>query len=185
MRYIGAWCVLVTAVLWMLTSGCASSEPELPWATDARYGIFQTRDIERAQKEIPFQIIVPSFLPAELHPYPAIMGPLNGQSDSELEVRISYQTVETLDGYIEIYEWNYRRTGGDPRLNPDLAEVQIAGQKVVQREHTFSPVGGYTRVDLPGFIFYWNTDNVYFKAAVYGYDYDTAVRVVESMIQQM
>jgi hypothetical protein len=49
-----------------LLSGCnTASDPDIYWFRDP-VGFFHTNDLERAQEEIPFTIILPSYLPENM-----------------------------------------------------------------------------------------------------------------------
>jgi hypothetical protein len=150
----------------------------LPWAE--AYGQFYTRDVARAQAEIPFRIVLPSYVPerpGEARP-PNLDGPLRDyQFDGRVELRIFY-SVELGNeepGLIYIVETNYVRVPGDPRLNPDLKEGQIRGKQVIWTEGDFG-LG-------PGVKYYFSQDNVYFSVGIYNFPREEAFKIVESMIE--
>ena len=180
----GAYFVMLLLLCACLLS-CNSGE-ELLWTTD-QYGRFITQDLARAQEEIPFPIVVPSYLPDNLGKYPLITGPLKGQwKEDELEVDVVYQAVGLIsDGLIEINEYNHSVTLGDPALNPGYVYSEIAGTEVVETEHTRSMLGDEGVIHISGWIFGWNKDDVYFVVQINGYDRDTTVKIVESMIEQL
>ena len=135
----------------------------------------------RAQKEIPFPIVLPSYVPDERTdaPPPDITGPLREYHyDDKVKVDILYivDLGSEIPGIIEISESNYPVLPGDPELNPDLEPIEICGKKVIKTEGNYS--------QGLGVIFYFNQNEIYFVAGVYNFTAGEAVKVVESILEQ-
>lgn len=144
-------------------------------------GRFCTNDLARAQAEIPFTILLPTYIPdkREDAPLPQIEGPLRiSSSDNEIEVIIRYLVYlgSDIPGHVFITERNSPISLGDPELDPELELIEICGKQVVKTEGNFA-LG-------PGVWFSFNLDNIYFVVEVYNLPTEEAVKVVESLIEQ-
>ena len=70
LKYFSRSCIGLIIIL-IILSGCINNSVETYWYTEPS-GILHTNDIERAQKEIPFNIILPTYLPDNINTeYPA------------------------------------------------------------------------------------------------------------------
>jgi hypothetical protein len=173
-----AWLVLLSVIILNMNFGCQVSPETLPW--EEYNGQFCTLDLARAQEEIPFTIILPSYIPDEqtAPPLPDITGPLREyQCDDKVKVEILYIVDlgnETF-GIIEIEENNYPVLPGDPELNPDLERIEICGREVIKTEGNFS--------QGPGAIFFFSQDNIYFVTGLYNFPTEEALKVLESMLE--
>jgi len=176
------WVLVIILLLSASLVGCNDDQGNLTWSTDVYYQ-FHTRDAARAQDEVPFTIIFPTYLPANITTYPEITGPLKGKwKEDRLEVSVDYLAAgEFVNGIISIEEYNYPVNLGDPALNPGLSYLEIAGTKAIESTSSINIYGG-TYV-LQGWIFGWDKDNIYFIVRIYGYDRDTTVKIIQSMIE--
>ena len=170
--------IIVCLSLPLFFSGCTQgSDEETLWVIDS-YGWFYTSELELAQQEIPFTIIVPTYLPDDLDPYKPyiINGTVKDASENEnIEVWISYRAEGEL--IIEIEE------NAQPFImlpNPDLNPVylDIAGIQVLQQE---THIYGEDIID--GLSFDWNQNGLTFRVLVFSYSQDEAIKIVESMIE--
>lgn len=181
--------VFLTVILVVASLVCCDSESEEPlWQID-EYGRFYTQDFSRAQEEVPFQIIAPSYLPQNISTPPNIVGPMEGthwtlDEEGELTVILEYNAGEnSTKGLITIYEYNYPVVPPDPQLNEDYKAFNIGDTEVVICEHNNGILTPDGIIEHPGFLFMWNKDNLYFEVGIYHYDHDEAVKVIESMIE--
>jgi len=181
--------VLLVVIAVTMLLGCSPTDQELFWFESEEFGQFSTLDLERAQNEVPFMIIVPTYLPDKISEHPSIRGPLLEQwsdRDAYLEMAYLHTGGGLYEGAVLIEEHNRPMRGPDPDLNPGYVYVDITGVEVIETEHNLWPYKlDEGPIDLWGYIYWWNQENIYFKAAVYGYDHSEAIKVVESMIQQM
>jgi hypothetical protein len=147
-------------------------------------GRFSTYNLAKAQKEIPFPIIIPTYLPDERpqKPFPLIDGPLsNSRDDNKINVYIEYSLSlggNTI-GYLNIEENNYPIIPEDPELNPDYEYIVILGKKLIKTE---------ANVGLgPGVIYFLNLNDqgVHWYIQAYNFSEDEAYKIVESMIKQL
>lgn len=185
-----AACV-ITALVIVLTA-CDSKEQHssqtqnnqqgdrFSWVTDSS-GAFTTNNIERAQEETPFRIIIPSYLPSGFFTDPLLRGSLKGVvPEDNVSILLNYKTKEAYGGMILIVEQSMTMLPPDPSLNPECMMIEIAGIETVECE---------SKLPLPkpdgtaGFEFYWNQDGIFLIVSIYGYDHGESVKIVESMIQ--
>jgi hypothetical protein len=174
--YLGLILLLALATL----PGCTLNPvEETLWVVDS-HGWFHTNDLERAQQEIPFTIIVPTYLPDNLDPYNPYMidGPVKGSFENEnIRVRISYQAEgERIIDIIENSEFILMLP--NPDLNPIY--LDIAGIQVLQQE-----TGLLGETIIEGLGFDWNQSGHTYSVQVFSYSQDEAIKIVESMIEQV
>jgi hypothetical protein len=178
------WLIVFCLLLIILTGCPATTQPTfpppetLPW--EEFDGQFYTRDLARAQEEIPFPIVLPSYVPDVRTdaPPPSITGPLKEyQHENKVEIEILYivDLGSEIHGIIQINESNYSILPGDPELNPDLEPIEICGKEVIKTEGNFS--------QGPGVIFFFIQESIYFYVGVYNFTSEDEVKIVESLIQ--
>ncbi len=138
-------------------------------------GLFETKDLERAQAEIPFNILLPDYIPYKGNqaPLPSIRGPLKeSQSSGEIIVDVLYllDPNQENSGIIKITEQ-------DRPMEPANPEnvIEIKGKSVVEWEGNFS-LG-------PGFFFFFEDNGIYFIVELYYISHDESIKIVESMIK--
>ena len=177
--------LLVASVLVACLLGCGSGHVDLAWGTDNERGMFYTYDLERAQKELPFIILLPSYLPDNMFEYPYLEGTLkHGVKADKPEVRVTYQEVPWNGGAIEIYERNYTLLPPRTEDNPELYYIEIKGVQVLVDKLALSQGGTENTPTTQSWEFWWDMQNIYFDVTIYQYDWDTGVKIIESMIQQ-
>ncbi|MGD9116722.1 MAG: hypothetical protein PVJ61_06050 [Dehalococcoidia bacterium] len=169
---------LLGIIVLAIGSSCSTSPESLPW--EESYGQFYTRDLARAQEEIPFPIVLPSYVPDERTdaPPPSITGPLREyQDDDRVKVEVLYfvDLGNEILGIIEIEENNYPVLPGDPELNPDLERIEVCGWEVIKVEGDFQ--------QGPGIIYFFSQDNIYFVVGIYDFPPGEAQKVIESMLE--
>jgi len=134
-----------------------------------------TKDLDRAQGEIPFNILLPDYIPykGSQVPVPSIRGPLREyQSSGEIVVDILYilDPTQKNSGLIKITE-------SEHPIDPADSEntIEINGKSVVQWSGNFS-LG-------PGFFFFFEDSGIYSVVELYYISYDESIKIVESMIK--
>lgn len=154
-----------------------STETLLWYETGSR---FDTNDVSRAQEEIPFKIVLPTYLPDDQENtnthLPQITGTLKEyQSDNKTEIEIFYMIYLTNDirGIVRINEANFPIIPGDPNVDPRYSNIEIGGKLIVKTEGDFA--------EGPGVVFFFNQDGVYFVVGVYNFSYEESVRIIESI----
>lgn len=166
--------LLVTLLLIFPIVGC-SRTTQLSWQESD--GRFYTNDLTRAQEEIPFPILLPTYVPGAQKgsTAPQVTGPLKAyQYDNKVKINVLYLVTQGDDvvGTIEINESNYAVTPGDPKTNPGLTSIEINGKAVIREGSP--PQSIY---------FYFNQDNIYVVAMIRDFNLDEATRVMQSMIR--
>ena len=177
-RYIA----FVTSLSLLMISGCSS---QLKWTEYE--GIFATKDFERAQKEIPFTIILPTYLPYDQQDdnIPDIQGPLKDFQDHErIKVTVAYSVdiQKEKRGLILIYECNYIVSLVDDEndsdvyeYNPDLELITIGNIPVIKTKDDWSSDTHY---------YNFNSNNIYYLVEIHDIPVKECNKVVESMINQ-
>lgn len=135
---------------------------------------------------------MPLYLPHNLSSPPTIIGMtkeplLLGHEDNEnqMTVQLCYGKGENnIEGLVIIDERNYPIGPPDPKINEGYEAFSLRETEIVKREHIAGILTSDGPVEHPGFLFWWNKDNIYYKAGIYHYEYDEAVKIVESMIQK-
>jgi hypothetical protein len=160
--------------------GCPQgSGEETLWVVDS-HGIFHTSDLERAQQEIPFTIIVPEYLPDNLDPYSPYLveGPVKGSSGNEnIRVEVSYKAKNKPQ--IDIIE-NSETFLMLPNPDANPIYLEIAGIQVLQQDESI-----YSTPIIKGLRFDWNQSGRTFSVLVFSYSQDEGIKIVESMVRQM
>ena len=140
--------------------------------------------IENLQKEVPFTIVIPAYLPVGISPYPTgILGPGKGRfSDSSIMVGFGYSKKGSNTEGIDIYEENYEVTF-IPSY-PSSVYLNIRGVQVLEEESELvlpSESPSENKI-LNGYFYGWNRNGINFELTIYGYEIDEGRKVVESMI---
>ena len=133
-----------------LISSCKEdSSSKIFWFRDPN-GRFHTNDVARAQKEIPFTIVIPSYLPYDIDPIYSsqIVGPFTHPYRRGVEVEISYSYE---DSRIYISEQNNTFVM-EPTEELDPVYLDIAGTKVLRQKARMGGSSGITE----GLRFDWN-----------------------------
>lgn len=171
---------LITMVLLptlFLPSCGGGSNSGILWFRDPQ-GHFHTNDIERAQKEIPFTIILPQYLPEYMDPNLfKIVGPFRDAYLDGIEIEIEYITGDNL---IYISEQNVRLIM-EPNEELDPMYLDISGTMVLRQETGMAGSSGITE----GLRFDWNQDGITFAVRVFSISEEEGLKIVESMVTQM
>jgi hypothetical protein len=178
-RYKSRLLYLGVTLLLIFLLGCPQTSGEdYLWVVDQ--GTFHTSDLERAQQEIPFSIIVPEYLPDNLDPYSPylIEGPVKSSSGKEdIEVEVSYKAENKPR--IDITE-NSENILMLPNPDADPIYHDIGGVQVLQQDDTI-----YSTPPIEGLRFDWNQSGRTFSVSIFDYSQDEGIKIVESMIRQI
>lgn len=139
--------------------------------------------LEELQKEVPFTIIIPKYLPADISPYPTgILGPAQGaNSDNSVAVGFGYSKDGSNTKFIDIYE-----ESGEVIFHPSKPSsvyLKIRGVQVLEEGSAVVIPSSSGNTMVRGYFYGWNLNGVNFKITIYGYTLDEGRRVVESMIK--
>lgn len=139
-------------------------------------GMFYTCDISRAQEEIPFTIIFPSYLPhfEEGMSLERIEGTLKEyQSEGRAEIMMIYSTRRVDEPFIVIKEYNYPVIPGNPNINPEFSINQYKAIDLVISDRN------------EDIYFYYNYEGIYYNIHYVYISFEEAAKVVESMLKQL
>ena len=173
----GLMSVVFLLILLVTSYGCVESS-ETFWFRDPN-GYFHTNDIERAQNEVPFNIILPSYLPVAIDPdLFVIIGLYEDDILGGEEIEIEY--INTDKGiYIFISEKNII-FDWTPTTELEPIYLDIAGTRVLQ-ERTQMLSGSSTK---EGIMFAWHQDGLTITLDVFSLSSEEGMEIVESMIKQ-
>jgi hypothetical protein len=146
---------------------------------------YDTQAIEKLQEEVPFAIVVPTYLPDDIGPDPYIVqGPFKVDEEI-LWIEIEYQKRGGSGKVIIIDEQNSMfYVNADWASYPERTYLDIAGIKV--REETTEAVPYPTDEPINyGFRYVWNKGGTDFLVDIFGYEKDECRKIIESMIQQV
>lgn len=158
----------VAILLCFIFTGCQMNNGKF-WNLNSRTGSFQTNDIERAQKEIDFQLVLPNYIPQGQITCPTIRGQIRGSEGHE-RVDIIYSGADTAL-FIEESSLNITAVLGNPeqveRYLQDGIEVQCLSRTFNGKLYQY-----YT----------WLYNGISFYIETQGVDKDESKHIVESMI---
>jgi hypothetical protein len=132
-----------------------------------------------AQKNVPFRIVVPTYLPPNMKNYPiSISPPDKGTiSDNSIIMGIRFAAKDS-NNYILIYEESEDIIVNDvPSYYEEHVYLDINGIKVLEEK-----AGGFTIVE--NYDYNWNQNGVHFKTEIAGNNQAECRKVVESMVKQ-
>jgi len=153
------------------------SNNNLVWWIDPN-GDFHTNDLHRAQGQIPFIIIIPSYLPANFsYDNMRILGPYESEIVEDIEIEITFKRD---DDRVYIREHNHL-IFMKPNNELDPIYHDIAGVIVLRQIAQIVDSSGITE----GLVFDWNQNNVAFSVELFNVSEDEGIKIVESMITQM
>jgi hypothetical protein len=155
-----------------------TSNTTLPWIE--YQGHYYTKNLEKAQRETPFPILLPSYLPNMEHKVylPDIDGPLKQNQKGGIEINITYNLkLGSKPGILIIHESTNSSSLGDVDLNPDLEQIKIQGISVVKTRDDWSP-------DTDAY-YSFNSNNIYYTVETHYLQNDESNKIVESMIKQL
>lgn len=177
--------ILIIIILNLLLFSCNPSSPtmdtNLYWIE--YQGRFYTQDIVRAQEIMPFQILLPKYIPNEGQrmSLPLIDGPLKDSQnfDNTVTVNIKYaiNIGNDISAIVIITETNSYYDIGDPNTDPYLEEVIILGISVVKTKDEWSP----NRDTYYSF----NSKGIYYVIEMHNLPDDESYKIIESIIMQL
>lgn len=172
---------LILAVLLLLSSFIYSCNSKTFYQENGNQ--FTTNSIKLAQKHIPYQIVLPSYLPSGIDPSKpsVIFGPTKNALDNDSKVEIYFYYGDLLglkyNYYISIAETNeYIEFVTSSGFNPVFLEINDTGVL-------------YESSDNNGFSYSFHTENLSFRVTFFSKDEqkfssDDRLKVVKSVIEK-
>jgi hypothetical protein len=162
----------------LLTSCTRESTANKHWFVDSN-GHFHTNNVKLAQKEIPFTIIVPTYIPDLFVPdyLYEITGPFENTLSNYIEVDIQY-TDNSHQMFISQFN---KKIVMLPTEGLDPVNYEISGIQVLRQ--ITSLIGESSTIE--GLSFNWNTDGFTFEVEIFGIPENEGAKVVESMMKQI
>lgn len=168
----------------MIYSACSTGDQsDITYWFEDTSGRIETNDIVRLQKEVPFTIVLPTYIPDELTIIPPGLYKSRGRySPDDVWVNIFYSNpttpntinIDEVNSYMErvpseLTEYTYFNYGAIEVLEEKFLEYNPWSD-----EGTTWTVLAYT----------WDKDGINFQVDIRGYDQTEARKIIESMIQQ-
>jgi hypothetical protein len=156
---------------------CSHNKPEFYtlWSEDSKS--YRTNELNIAQQETPFKIVLPEYIPIDLTPYPFIQGTARSEFSDTRPISIMYyRSGESFDPIL-IEEYNIPMEN-HPSDNPTY--LNILNVEVLE-ETTTMPKD--ITVLIPCYIYSWNNDNIHYYIRIVEYPKEECRKIVESMIK--
>jgi hypothetical protein len=187
MRAIGLIVVALFSVIYLpiVATSCShenisNSNSDIFWFTDPP-DVFHTNDLQRAQKEIPFTIVLPNYLPNDFSPCPyMIEGPLGASVEDTINVRITYQEKSISDYAIFIDEQN--TSFNTNIMDSDGTWFTIAGVQIFEGEFDSEKLFSSETQIVMGLYYKWNQNGIDINVDFLGFEQNEARKVIESMV---
>jgi hypothetical protein len=155
-----------------------SSRPWTVWFQNPKE--YATNDLEVAQRETPFTIILPKYVPEDVSNMPIFQGRAKIDFQNNVPVKISYKMKGTDSLIIEETQKTIivLPTSDNTSRYLEYDNVQILEQ---DSEWSFPTNNGTIKV--PRHIYNWNKDGISFDVLVLGHERAEARKVVDSMVR--
>ncbi len=162
-----------------------ASTPTTFWNKNA--GTIETNDVARLQKELPFIIILPEYLPDGLQSYKLIIN--YPYLDQIKELTIIYYDLKNARE-IQIFEGppvdGYPRPlapGLLAKMHPDYVPIELAGEEVLEFIGYGEIIRSAKAIQVSSCQYIWERNNLHFSSDILGYDKTEARKIIESMIR--
>lgn len=149
-----------------------------------KYGTFitlRTQNVEEAQQNIPFEIVLPTYLPSNIKSPPWILGPFGNNSNGIYLTTLNYISAEPdikATASIMIQESN--------QLENDSAKTGYHSEAIdgVEVLWCSSPMPNTDKaLDISFCNFIWNQGNIGFNVSIQGFPQAEAIKVVTTIIR--
>ena len=144
-------------------------------------GVIQTNDAARLQKEVPFTIIYPEYLPAGLKIIPPHLAKWTGEwTTNDVDVEIQYSDSPNS---VIIDEVNSAVTFVSPE-DEQYSSFEVNGINVSEAQFLRTvPNPSGQPLNKTEFVYSWQKNNISFEGNIIGYDQPEARKIIESMIK--
>jgi len=174
MKFIRVISPLILMIILLVS--CKSSQ-------DNPYG-YDTDAISKLQKEVPFVIVVPSYFPQDIIPYPAeINGPSQIAFSNSVGFGLVYRAKKGIKSYISIEEDGNEATYSPSKTTSvflDISGIQVLVEETIQLTPSKT---NQDPQEIKGYFYGWYNKEASIEVRIYGYDQGECRKVVESMIK--
>jgi hypothetical protein len=156
--------IFVTVLSLLVIVSC---RPNSPYTTPVNF--------KELQKNIPFQITIPSYLPDDIKNHtPLIQGPwADTPTENITSLRITYQKGGEPPKMVEINENNSPSSSSPTDTFFEINGIQIG-------EYPLEMAGSQL---LHGLGYNWNSDNINCQINIFGYEQAECRKIIKSMIK--
>lgn len=155
---------------------------ELTYWNRETSGTIETNDAQRLQREVPFQFIFPTYVPAELTSNkPALIKTTGVVSPTDVEVRILYRT-NNAPHTVDIREAN---SGLIQTTDSDSKHMYfyMNGVKALEEEIPDTVPWNGQQLAMTRLYYSWNQEALSVLVIITGYESNEGAQIVESMIK--
>lgn len=141
----------------------------------------RTQNVDEAQQNIPFKIVLPTYLPGNMKSPPWISGPVGNNSDGVYLVSLNYISAEPdvhSTAFITVQESNQP---GNDSVKTGYSREVIDGVEVLWYSSPVPDTDEALAISFCGFI--WNQEGNGYYVVILGFPQGEALKVVTSMIQ--
>ena len=150
------------------------------------FGLFltlRTQDVDEAQQNLPFQIVLPTYLPGNMEAPPWISGPVGNNSNGDFYlVSLDYISAEPDADYTAFMMIRESNQPGSIDFGQEGYWHDVIDGVEVKWSSTPMPEKNKAS-DIRFCQFFWNQGNTGFMVQIYGFPQSEATKVVTSMIQ--
>ncbi len=173
----------------VLFAACAVSSqtsptPNIYW--EGSGDLIETNDIARLQKELPFAMILPEYLPDKFESYKFNM--LYHKIGEFPTLKIEYYQINPNE--INIMEGppqdGYPRPlppGLFAKIHPGYNSIELAGIEVLEKQVYGTVLRNTKNIEVSTYYYIWENNNLNFSCGIYGYDQIESRKIIESMIK--
>jgi hypothetical protein len=164
-----------------ISTNTSKNQERMYWIEEPT-GRIQTTDILRFQKEIPFKIILPGYIPTELTEFlPYFVKQIN-MENSNTKVLIVYEAHTGPYRGIHLREENSSETWDSSSENGYVPWITHETQ-VFENSLINSGLSEYEKIEIIDRNYQWNWNDIRFSCRTTGYDQAEARRIIESMFE--
>ena len=169
-----------------VTSSKISPTPNTYW--EGSGDLIETNDVVRLQKELPFIIILPEYLPDKTESYRFSMS-YHKHGDYINILSIYYESLKYAR---EITIGEGPPLDGNPRplppgllakMHPDYTAIEIASTEVLESKGYGTVLRNTQNIEVPTFYYIWEQNGLHFSSKILGYNQAEDRKIVESMIK--
>ena len=139
---------------------------------------YATNDLRVAQRETPFGIVIPSYVPQDFSQFPVIQGRAKNQFDDHEPVTITYERKGNSP--LQIREFNMIMAES---LSGNTTQLNYDGTAVTEGEDTTLLFQKTGIVPVSSLSYAWNKNGIHFSVTVDDYQRDEVRQVIESMVK--
>jgi hypothetical protein len=148
-------------------------------------GTIETNDLPRLQQEVPFIIILPKYLPAELKSSipKFVKTPIIENQIADINIYYSSSSSNVEIHITETLLSEPLLEGVLAGMNPDYTAVELAGVQVLEKIGVGLVNRSGKSVQVSEYIYMWDRKNLHLTMGAYVFNQSEARKIIESMLK--